>query len=240
MKKLLSIAVCASAVAAFATDTEIPLGDVGVTAITSSYTNTVVAVSYKELGDGDGNITISNIVKTANLEVDDLLYVFKDGKYQSYTLKSSGGVKYWDRTADYVIGSNGQLTSDSTPAANIATLAAGEGIFLVRPNGWTGANFTFYIYGKPSGATTATVGAGKTALVGNPTQTAKAPVSISGATAGDQILVPTNNKVGMQTYSYNGTVWSTRIGGARQTGLPSIPAGTGFWYVAKSAVTINW
>ena len=79
MKKLLSIAVCASAVAAFATDTPITLGQVGVTAITSSYTNTVVAVSYKELGDGDGNITISNIVKTANLEVDDLLYVFKDG-----------------------------------------------------------------------------------------------------------------------------------------------------------------
>ena len=239
MKKLLSIAVCASAVAAFATDTETLLETVGVTAITSSYTNTVVAVSYKELGDGNGNITVSNIVKTANLSENDLLYVYKDGKYQSYTLKVSGGVKYWDRTSDYVIGSNGGLTTDTTPAANIATLAAGDGIWLVRPNGWTGDDFTFYIYGKLSDVTSVSIAAGKTVLVGNPTRTAKAP-SVSGATAGDQILVPANNKVGMQTYNYNGTVWSTRINKRRQEGLPVIPAGTGFWYVATGAVTVNW
>ena len=241
MKKLLSIAVCASAVAAFAdpTPTTVTLETVGVTAITSTYTNTVVAVSYKELGDLDSNITVSNIVKTANLSDGDLLYVFNDGKYQSYTLKTAGGVKYWDRTLDYVVGSNGQLTTDNTPAANIATLASGSGIWLVRPNGWEGASFTFYIYGKSAPVTTVNVAANTTALVGNPTQTSKAP-SISGATSGDQILVPANNKVGMQTYNYNGSVWSTRINKVRQEGLPTINAGTGFWYVAKGAVTINW
>ncbi|MBQ2632236.1 MAG: hypothetical protein IJG13_21365 [Kiritimatiellae bacterium] len=239
MKKLLSIAVCASAVAAFAT-TNVTCGTVGVTAITSTYTNTVVAVSYKELGNLDSDITVSNIVKTANLSNGDLLYVFSGGKYQSYTLTTAaGGAKYWDRTLDYVVGANGQLTTDETPAANIATLASGSGIWLVRPNGWDGANFTFYIYGKPSGVTSVKVAAGATALVGNPTQTNKAP-TISGATSGDQILVPANNKVGMQTYSYSGSVWLTRINKAWQEGLPTINAGTGFWYVAKGAVTINW
>ena len=239
MKKLLSIAVCASAVAAFATDTEIALGTVGVTAITSTFTNTVVAVSYKELGDADGNITVSNIVKTANLAENDLLYVFNDGKYQSYTLKVAGGVKYWDRTLDYVVGGNGNLTTDGTPAANIATLAAGSGIWLVRSSAWDGNEFTFYIYGKPSSVTSVDVAAGKTALVGNPTQTSKPP-TISGATSGDQLLVPAHNKVGMLTYTYNGTQWSGKVNKAWVHELPSIPAGTGFWYVAKGAVTINW
>ena len=133
----------------------------------------------EELGNLDSDITVSNIVKTANLSNGDLLYVFSGGKYQSYTLTTAaGGAKYWDRTLDYVVGANGQLTTDDTPVANIATLASGSGIWLVRPNGWDGANFTFYIYGKPSGVTSVNVAAGATALVGNPTQTDKAPEQI--------------------------------------------------------------
>ena len=248
MKKLLSIAVCASAVAAFATD--VTCGSVGVTAITSSFTNTIVAVSYKDLAS-DADITISNIVKTANLTAGDLLHVFKDsGTYETYTLTDNGsGVLYWAKTQNYVIGASGGLTVGTSADASITTLESGLGLWLVRTSGWTGSSFTFYIYGKPSDTTSVTVGAGKTALIGNPTQTGKAP-TVTSAVKGDRILVPDEDRKGdsieTTTYTYTGTVWNTIkiVDGERKRieGLPSIPAGMGFWYISKgeSDVRVAW
>ena len=235
MKKLLSIAVCASAVAAFAT-TNVTCGTVGVTAVKSSLTNTVVAVSFTDLAS-DGNITISNIVKTANLEVDDILYVFNGSSYESYTLKVSGGVKYWDKTLNYTLGSSGLSNTVST-AASVATLAVGQGLWLVRGPNWNGNQFTFYIYGKPANETTVSVSAGSN-LIGNPTASAVSP-KVSGASTGDQVQIPQNYTF-PRTYTWTGTAWKytnpeTHIKVTTDS-LPAIPAGTGFWYVAKGTST---
>ena len=249
MKKLLSIAVCASAVAAFGASVEVPLGNVGVTAITSDLTNTIVAVSYKELGDGDGNVTISNIVKTANLTEGDLLHVFKDNStYETYTLtQGSGGALYWDKTANYVLDANGSLSAGSTSEASVANLPAGVGLWLVRNVAkWNGNAFTFYIYGKPVATPeTVPVAANTAALIGNPTQSAKAP-TLSAATNGDRILVPNKNiMTGMKTYKYSTAGgWTTvnMVNGVRtrESGLPSIEPGKGFWYIPMAASTVSW
>ena len=250
MKKLLSIAVCASAVAAFATDTEVVCGSVGVTAVTSSLTNTVVAVSFTDLASS-GDITVSNIVKTANLEVDDILYVFNGSSYESYTLKASGGVKYWDKTVNYTLGAGGLTASEGT-AASLATLAVGQGLWLVRGPNWNGSEFTFYIYGKPlESAASTSLAAGGAALVGNPTQASLVP-TITGAQEGDiiQIPDPANAALQMTKYKYmkdksdnNALKWTTKKNGSYVRTLPSIAAGMGFSYVAGSATgtrVISW
>ena len=248
MKKLLSIAVCASAVAAFATDTEINLGDVGVTAITSDLTNTIVAVSYKQLGDGDSNITISNIVKTANLTVGDLLHVFKDASnYETYALtEGTGGVLYWNKTLNYTINNYGELGPGSSTDASIETLGPGAGFWLVR-KGWNGASsFTFYIYGKPVTAEVETqLTAGTPALVGNPTRTAQSP-TITTALAGDIIQVPDSGNAALRVtkYKYTGSAWKTKKNGVTSTNVnpPTIQPGMGFWYIPVSgnAPKITW
>lgn len=247
MKKLLSIAVCASAVAAFAetTPVEVTLGEVGVTAITSGLTNTIVAVSYKELGDGDGNITISNIVKTANLTAGDLLHVFKDATtYETYTLTSGTGGLYWEKTQNYVVNEFGDLVVTNSTDASIATLGPGTAFWLVR-KGWDGTgSFTFYIYGKPvTAAISRTLTSGEAALIGNPTQTAQVP-TITTPTVGDVIQIPdaSNVAIRMTKYRYTSNGWKTKKGGVTTYVLPNIQPGTGFWYVATegSAPTISW
>ena len=254
MKKLLSIAVCASAVAAFADPTTVNVGSVGVTAVTSGLTNTIVAVSYTELGDGNGNITISNIVKTANLTAGDLLHVFKDGStYETYTLTAgSGNVLYWDKTANYVLDNYGNLSAGQSTDASIERLAPGLGLWLIR-KGWNGVSpFTFYIYGKPlESAASTSVAAGGAALVGNPTQDSLVP-TITGAQEGDiiQIPDPTNTALQMTKYKYmqdkndnNALKWTTKKNGVKVYTLPSIGAGMGFSYVAGSATgtrVISW
>lgn len=91
MKKILSIALCAAAVSAFADPTKTEFGKVGVTAITSSLSNTIVAISYDDLAGGEGMV-YSNLVKTANLTEGDRLVEFRDNKYTGWVLEKSGNV----------------------------------------------------------------------------------------------------------------------------------------------------
>jgi len=237
MKKLLSIAVCVSAVAAFATDVPVSLGEVGVTAIDSSTTNTVIAVSYTDLASA-GNITASNLVKTANLTVGDLLYVYNDASFDAFELDMSGGVKYW-KPSTVVSPLDAGITVSKSSSADSVRVAVGKGVWLIRGSDWDGEPFTFYIYGKPYDSL-APVSVSGSALVGNPTQTSKSPTFTSGPTAGDKIVVPYANKTGALIWNYSsadGGYWWVKVG---QTSLtaPAIPAGTGFWYVGTA--TFNW
>ena len=238
MKKLLSIAVCASAAVAFATDVPVELGKVGVTAIDSSTTNTVIAVSYTDLASA-GNITASNLVKTANLAEGDRLYVYDSGDFKAFELAvSAGGVMYWQGTATVEPGAGIASLVPATSADNVR-VAVGTGVWLVRGSNWDGNPFTFYIYGKPYDSL-APVSVSGSALVGNPTQTSKSPTFTSGPTAGDKIVVPYANKTGALIWNYSdadGGYWYVKPGQTSVT-APAIPAGTGFWYVGTA--TFNW
>jgi hypothetical protein len=236
MKKLLTIAVCASAVAAFATDVPVSLGEVGVTAVSSSTTNTVIAVSYTDLASA-GNITASNLVKTANLTVGDRLYVYDSGDFKAFELALSGSVKYWQGTAT-VVPKDGIASLVAATSADSVRVAVGTGVWLVRGSGWDGNPFTFYIYGKPVDSLSP-VSVSGSALVGNPTQVSKAPTFTSGPTNGDQMIVPYANKLGAKIWKYsssNSKWWVTPS--ETSATAPTIPAGTGFWYVGTA--TFNW
>ena len=236
MKKLLTIAVCASAVAAFATDVPVSLGEVGVTAVSSSTTNTVIAVSYTDLASA-GNITASNLVKTANLAVGDRLYVYDSGDFKAFELALSGGVKYWQGTAT-VEPKDGIASLVAATSADGVRVAVGTGVWLVRGSGWDGNPFTFYIYGKPYNSLAPVTVSGGSALVGNPTQVSKAPTFTSGPTNGDQMIVPYATKTGTQIWRYkSGYGWYVKPSDPKPT-APAIPAGTGFWYVGTA--TFNW
>ncbi len=73
MKKLLSM-VAVGAVAGVAMGVDVLETTVGVTAVSCSTTNAIIAVSYGDLATS-GNISISNLVKTTNLKAGDTLQV---------------------------------------------------------------------------------------------------------------------------------------------------------------------
>ena len=238
MKKLLLVAICASAVAAFGADVPVALGEVGVTAVSSSTANTIVAVSYEDLGGG--NVTASNLVKTANLTVGDLLYVYNDASFDAFELAESGGVLYW-RPSTVVSPLDTGISVSKSSSADSIRIAVGKGVWLIRSN-WDGNPFTFYIYGKPvTSLDPVSVTSGTSALVGNPTQSAASPSITVGPNNGDQIIVPASNGAGVLRWKYNSSQekWSYGKPSAARSTPPEIPAGTGFWYVAAGAVTFG-
>lgn len=253
MKKTLSIALCAAAVSAFADPTEVELGAVGVTAITTSLSNAIVAVSYDDLAGGSGMI-VSNFVKTTNLTEGDQLAIFNnrtgtEGIYDTWVLKKNGSnALYWEKNEKtYMVGTNGQLKEGTgTPASSI-TNAVGTGIWLVRQKPTdNNVAIPFYIYGKPVSDLVSHIKAGTWTLVGNPTQKTKVKIGpqpegnvntnavVTGAQTGDQIV----------TVGANGTlryfVYVEGEGLGWTDGLPDIDPGIGFWILTQAATTITW
>ena len=246
MKKLLSIALCATAVSAFAASTETVLGRVGVTAITSSNQNTIVAVSYDDLTGGSG-IVVSNFVKTANLTAGDQLAIFNNGTgteiYDTWVLKDEGGVKYWAKNnKTFYVDANGQLhAGEGTPASSI-TNAVGTGIWLVRKNPTKdGQALPFYIYGKPVSDPVSYISSNTWTLVGNPLQ--KTPVKIgTDKEKGDTVVDGAQTSDQIVTVKGDGTLrYSVYVKDFGWTGgLPDIDPGIGFWIRTTADTTITW
>ena len=242
MKKILSIALCAAAVSAFG-ETTVSLGQVAVTKIDSKLKNTIVAVSYDDLAGGTGMV-VSNFVKTTNLTVGDQLAIFNGtGTYDTWTLAVKDGVKFWAKSdVTYAVDANGQLAKGTGTAASDITQVVGTGIWLVRQDWFK----PFYIYGKPATNPTSTIAAGQWTLIGNPNQTASKVLEIgtvSNATDGDQIVVPTTPDGNLCYYTYKSTKgWRTTDGEGRwvDNKPPTLGAGLGCWIRTKTDSTISW
>ena len=233
MKKFLSIAIIAIAASAVAED--IVVATVGVTAITSSLKNTIVSVPYTELGTTGGNICVSNIIKTANLEAGDIVSLFTDSQYKGWILTAgANGAKYWAPLATATIADGVMV---GVPAGT-ETLAPGTALWLVKaqtPN----EGFTFYVYGNMyTSNPTTNIQAGNN-LVANPLQ-GNASFSYD-ATKGDMITVP-NDTANPDIYTYNGTTWFKKVkrGQIPTSGAPTLAPGRGFWYCAKGSGTMSW
>ena len=231
MKKLLCGILCASAGAALAVESTV--ATIEVRAINSGMTNTIVAIPGLDLTGGA--LVVSNLVKTTNLSAGDKLMAFVNGAYKTWELDAS---RHWAEPATEVSMSGGGSESQSagTPASQF-TLGVGSGIWVSRTA--SGVSSPFYVYALQPASTTSTVAAGTTALVGNPT-TGNAAPTVTGCTEGDQIVVPTTGLA--KRYTYDGTAWKSWSGLVQQSGLPTVAAGTGFWYISKGSgdVTISW
>ena len=236
MKKLLCGILCASAGAALAVATDVTVATVDVIAVNSSLSNTVISIPGLDLSSG-GDLAISNLVKTSNLTVGDRLLAFAGGAYECWTLDSN---KKWIKPDKKfkITGSGADevLTTD----ASMFTMSVGSGIWLSRQN----STSAIYIYAQHTNTLSTTVSAHATALLGNPGLIGARP-TVSGCAAGDQIIVPADGLP--KTYTYdstgsNGEHWYSYSKLNKVWGLPTITAGTGFWYCSKgdAAVTVSW
>ena len=218
MKKLLSLAVASFAMAAVA-DPYSPT--IGVTQVTTTNKNTIVAVPFSSLAGG--NVSVTNLVCTNGLDSGTHIYVFKDNSYKAWKLEAGG----WS-ALDTVSGS--VLAVPSTGDDLVASPGA---IWVVLPEAPAAAK-TFCIYGQYAAITETAITAGANNLVANPLQS-KATVGFTeNPVRGDTIIIPQDGTP--ESYTYGKKGWTSN--GASAT-LPAIEVGQGFWYMCNATSTVT-
>ena len=209
--------------------------------IASGTKNTIVAVPLVKVGSGDA-IPANELVLTDNLSEGDTLLHWNatESKWDSWEVDS--GV--W-KSVQVNQNNNTQLSSE---ASNVL-LTRGDAVWVER----TQVNGSFYIYGQVGDGSatmqpiTRSSSAATYIMMGN---TALQDVAINSLTfngtpvEGDKISVPVSTGLGVKEYTYNGSKW-TQVGWSLDANgvltpavtetSAAIPAGQGFWYVAKQS-----
>ncbi len=228
----------------------------GLLKVTSASTNTIIAAPWVALGANVENpaaMNVAKLVKTTNLTAGDQLILFDGTDYSSWVLNA-------ERTAweaqNVMDTSKPDVVRYPAGAAN-ATLARGQGIWLVRKNPTDGGTpIPFYLYGQYTSAqASTTVAAGKTMLLANPNPGASFNLnSITPADSDDKVIV--TGSAMPKVYTYSDSAWGydkttvTESHGetvqtkTRVTNENDIGAGSGFWYkksgTSSNATTVNW
>ena len=235
----------------------------GLLTVLSKATDTIVAVPWCECSTTDNEaIAISNIVKTANLTVGDIVSALdvSTNILNTWTLTAgAGGVKYWASTKTVVeSGDPGEGIS-----ADQARAARGTAILLHRQNPTEGGDAVpFYLYGQVGTLTTVSstiynTGASSStpvySLIAPPTDADAnllATGVLTGPVDGDSVI--TRSLAGInRTYTYNssGASGAGWYASASPVAPPAkydsivISAGTGAWYVSRNSSakpTITW
>lgn len=226
MKKLLAMAISTGALAALAVD----VATVGVTKIEKPPKNAIISVAYESLAGG--LVSVHDLVKTTGLEEGTELYVFTNNTYCGYLLKNGA----WE----------GMTTVGTDSRIGRFILAAGkDGDVLTHETAiWVNQQepAPIVIYGAFVEPTNQTLKVGLN-LVANPRQSEidNLALLIDNPSKGDYIYVPQDDgNLKLYTYGKSGT-WSHFNGAEFETGLPTIQAGSGFWYAARGSETaINW
>jgi len=247
MKRVLfSIAILAAAVA---TAEDISSSNVlGLLPVTSSARRTIVSVPWCAMSATDNeSIQASNIVKTANLTVNDTLHVYSGSAFNTWKLaEGADGVLYWQSVKQ--VSEAGTVTE--TPSSANQQVARGTAILLVRQNATNenGTAKTFYLYGQVgSGAVTSEITSRGTSA--EPAYSLVAPSSVtnvnlcatgvcSSIAEGDEIQIPNNKGAAIQ-FMYTNSVWKTYTyseGSWSWIAVDPITVkpGKGFWYISKS------
>lgn len=228
----------------------------GLLPITSSAKRTIVAVPWCAMSATDNAaIQVSNVVKTANLEVGNLLhYVNSTGAYDTWKLAlGDNDVKYW---ASVQSAGEDAVVVNSSPSS-VATVARGNCIVLIRNAENQDLTKPFYLYGQVATTDTdsSVIVKGTSpespaySLIASPKPAAW---SVNGGTwanvgAGDNIFVPGANGWNICLYwDPTSSKWGTSndvyttVGGQNiRTGVEFaeyntlVPAGQGVWYVSN-------
>ena len=239
---LLSLALFAS-VAVFADEIE-SSNVIGVLPVTSSAKRTIVSVPWCAMSATDNAaIQVSNIVKTANLTVDDTIHYFDGTAFQTWKLAADAttGIKYWQSVNQ--VSADGVVTE--TPSSAELAVARGAAIMLIRNGDLTQP---FYLYGQVgSGEVTTEITARGTSE--SPVYTLVAPCAttnvnlcasgiLQNAVDGDEINVIkesgastsyTRKDDAWKRYKYADGSWQWVAAES-----VTVPKGMGFWYVSKS------
>ena len=214
---------------------------IGSIAVQGTGVDTIVAVAFKELSAADECVSVANIVSTEGLDAGDVVSVYWNDGFESWTLVENGGVKGWEKNAVKIsLDADGQVAQSAGADATEVRPPVGSGIWLIHK---AGGSFTFHLFGAYLEPSATTAAAGTKTLMGNPGLVAKAP-TITGMSNGDTIQFATGGKL-LNVYTYNTTsgkwgFWNEK-NEPDSTPAPEIPAGSGFWYVSKGgAVTFEW
>lgn len=225
----------------------------GVMAVQSGTEYTLVAVPWCECSaENDQPVAVSNIVKTANLEVNDMAYVVDGtGKFNAWKLQAgSDSVLYWNSVGTVSLEGIGTLDS------NVATAARGSAIIIYRQHPKDKGNpKTFYLFGQVGtvNEVAVTVEVGKTALIAPPYYAADGVNILDTNKAvftpfnGDRIMVRKAASGASREYTYDSSdskwYYNDPANSFAKTEAASIviPCGLGAWYKATtSEVTIAW
>ena len=263
MKKtaLLTVSALLAAAPVFASDVE-GSNVFGLLTVLSKAPKTIVAVPWCECSTADDQpIAISNIVKTANLTVGDVVSALdeKGDVLRTWTLASGAGdVKYWAAPVDVIESGNPMagITADKAHAARGAAIL----LHRANPTNSVGAANAFYLYGQVGtlsevSSTIYNTGASSSTpvytLIAPPTDAdADLLAALSNPVVGDSVV--TRSLAGVnKTYTYkeSGASGAGWYASANPTVEPTkvdsitISAGTGAWYVSRSSSakpTITW
>ena len=252
MKKLLPILLASMAVSTFAEETSASINTLGILRVDSTLEKTIVAVPWVELSGSatEAAVKVADYVKTENLSDGDMLHAYDatTGVYKNWTLTNNA----WSPVATATEGDEIQ----ESLAANAYGLTYGSALWLERQNPTAnGVAVPFYLSGQVAAAAathpfvTGTADAPVWNLVANGSATALSLGSITGGGDDDVIYLVNDDDAPTVCYKKNG-VWGSdqyvevRPGRfslrfvaatAENSTIPAISAGTGFWYVSKSA-----
>jgi hypothetical protein len=239
-----------------ATVVAVPVDNViGVLKVSPKAKKAIIPVPWHSLADGS-DITVANVVKTANLTEGDKLYVYSpaNARYDVYTLSAS---KTWTAAAVYKIDEDGQVSSESSGTPTATTIARGSGVWLERQN--TDTPVVTYGQATDEKQTTAfaagTTGAPTWSIAAVPTTESVSLDAIAkpADSANDTVIVPTDGSPKVYTvknnaWGYTETTavkdrWGNATGGVKSVRKTdaTLEPGTGFWYVnGGSAKQVNW
>lgn len=235
LKTILSLTTLSAATAACAVTTDNTLCRIEVN---SSEKQTIIAVPLVEVATG-AEIPVTDIVLTTNLTDGDTI-LHKNGESWDAWVVDNGAWKP-------LVITEGMSTKWTKGAADV-TLTCGDAIWVNRQS----TSDPFYVYGQvPAKTTKPTIPAsGVMKLMGN-TQLNEAAVSeiISGSPkAGDRVIWANSaNKMRRTELEYNmEDGWGMWVSSTNKVGvhtvvttkfvttdIPTVPAGQGFWYLAK-------
>ena len=242
--------------AAFATATTVDSSYIlGVMPLQVSSKEVIINIPWIESGKLDNAVAVSNLVKTAGLAVGDSLlwYDTSSRGYQGWHIESDNGTNRW--VASTTVNMSGE---SKTVSAGSVELRRGQALILSRASSDA---TTIYIIGQDgSGVETSavTISAGTT---DSPSYTLFAPPSVSGlavnsmtwgisdvqSVVNDYILLSDGSQLRYResTSGSGAYVWIKYSygdnGALIKNTAPTIPAGTGAWYVSKGgAPTINF
>ena len=230
----------------------------GVLKRTSSTTKTLVSVPWGELSATVArDIRVTDIVKTATLDVGDKLHVY-DKVSKRYDTWQIDADHQWRPLATYVVNEDGSVSTISAGLPEDRTVARGSAIWLERQN----VSKPFYLYGQHvEGTAVADIDRGSVEapmwnLIASPSLEPFDVRTIKYADPNDQIVVPTED--GPRVYTCKDGVWGTDVNVTETRTMPdgtkvevvkrsrdtvntTIPAGVGFWYVSQGGKpTIRW
>ena len=253
----LSLVVAASALAS-----EVPSQNVvGILRVDSSANRTVVAVPWVAAGIGDQDVKVTDIVKTSNLTpadgngyAGDTLNYYNGNSFEVWHLVpgESGGAPVWKPVT--VVDAQG---IDEGTSADVAGLPRGGAIILIRRD----ASKPFYLLGQVGVNAPASLDLA-VGTKASPAYSLIAPPMIKdlgvdinsditwlGVGANDEISIDQVSgpivTCKFKTDGEGNDAWKKGVwvnGELTWKDPPTIPAGTGFWFVSKSskAVTVRW